>query len=513
MPSVETLQELRNSLAAHGIELKHHASDAERASELEASAADQSHRLAVLNEQFELAQQEWNRAKETRLARHETLLQLRERHLKGIAAELAGKLVDGGPCPVCGSTKHPGPAEPSDDAVFPGQVVAAEEELAAAEALETEANDKRQDLAKKAAALQSNLDATTGQAADLRAATYEAIGEVDPASAINDLEEVDAAAEELQSATQERSEAATALDTLAETLAEQLAPSLFSAPGEARTALRATTERDEMRRRIEEHKRATDGVAHDLDGDDLQDLPEERPDTGAATDALTAATAAAREATEHRTLAGAARDAIGELAGKHRELSKVHVRALADAGTWTTVADRCNGRTPPKVSLQRWVLSVYLEEICVFANKRLGSMTGGRYRLSVHRDREWGGGKAGLGLRVHDTYTGQDREVSTLSGGETFQASLALALGVADVVATHTGGVRLDTLFVDEGFGTLDSEALQLAMNELDRLREAGRTVGLISHVGGLRERIRLGIEVHPSDRGSTVRVGAVTPA
>ncbi len=177
------------------------------------------------------------------------------------------------------------------------------------------------------------------------------------------------------------------------------------------------------------------------------------------------------------------------------------------------MADRCSGRTPPKVSLQRWVLSAYLEEICEFANKRLRSMTGGRYRLSVHRDREWGGGKAGLGLRVHDAYTGQDRGISTLSGGETFQASLALALGVADVVATHTGGVRLDTLFVDEGFGTLDSEALQLAMNELDRLREGGRTVGLISHVGGLRERIRLGIEVHPSDRGSALRVGTVAPA
>lgn len=243
------------------------------------------------------------------------------------------------------------------------------------------------------------------------------------------------------------------------------------------------------------------------------DAGQERPDTGAATDALSAAEAVAREANEHRTLAGAARDAIRDLAGEHRDLSQVHVRTLEDADTWTTVADRCNGRTPPKVSLQRWVLSAYLEEICVFANKRLGSMTGGRFRLSVHRDREWGGGKAGLGLRVHDTYTGQDREVSTLSGGETFQASLALALGVTDSVATHTGGVRLDTLFVDEGFGILDSEALQLAMNELDRLREGGRAVGLISHVGGLRERIRLGIEVHPSDRGSALRVGTVAPA
>jgi len=160
--------------------------------------------------------------------------------------------------------------------------------------------------------------------------------------------------------------------------------------------------------------------------------------------------------------------------------------------------------------MQRWVLSAHLEEICVYANLRLGSMTGGRYRLSVHRGREWHNAKAGLGLRVHDTHTGSQREVSTLSGGETFQAALSLALGVADAVTAHSGGVHLEVLFVDEGFGTLDSEALQLAMDELDRLREGGRTVGLISHVSELRERIRTGIEVQPTDSGSDISVGAV---
>ena len=162
-------------------------------------------------------------------------------------------------------------------------------------------------------------------------------------------------------------------------------------------------------------------------------------------------------------------------------------------------------------SLQRWVLSAYLEQICEFANRRLSSMTGGRYRLSVHRESERRGAQAGLGLRVHDTFTGAEREVSTLSGGETFQASLSLALGVADVVTQRRGGVHLDVLFVDEGFGTLDSEALQLAMDELDRLREGGRAVGLISHVSELRERIHTGIHVHPTDQGSAISVGAIS--
>ena len=512
VPSVTELQEMRTAFATHAVELRRHASDAENASELQTVAERQSRELASLNERVGRAEQEWERAGAARRTRHDELLELRQRHLDGIAAELAGRLITSEPCPVCGSTEHPSPAELADDAVVPSQVVTAEEQLAAAEAHETKANEKRQDLAEEAAALQSNLESTTGRAAELRAAIYDTIGEIDPASAIRDLEEVDSAAEGLQPKTLEHADAATALATLAASLAEQLAPSPFSSPDEARAALRATTERDEMRRRVAEHERATADVAHDLESDDLQALPEERPDTGAAANALSAADAVAREANRHLTLAGAARDETHELASRHRDLNEVYARTLANASTWKTVADRCNGRTPPKVSLQRWVLSAYLEEICVFANKRLGSMTGGRYRLSVHREREWRGVKAGLGLRVRDTFTGQDREVSTLSGGETFQASLSLALGVADVVAARTGGVRLDTLFVDEGFGTLDSEALQLAMNELDRLREAGRAVGLISHVGGLRERIRLGIEVRPSDRGSALRVGAVSP-
>jgi exonuclease SbcC len=122
-----------------------------------------------------------------------------------------------------------------------------------------------------------------------------------------------------------------------------------------------------------------------------------------------------------------------------------------------------------------------------------------------------GGRNAGLGLRVLDAYTGEEREVSSLSGGETFQASLALALGVADTVQAHTGGVHLEALFIDEGFGTLDPDNLQLAMDELDRLREGGRMIGIISHVGALRERIRCGIQVVASDQGSRVCVG--TPA
>jgi exonuclease SbcC len=155
------------------------------------------------------------------------------------------------------------------------------------------------------------------------------------------------------------------------------------------------------------------------------------------------------------------------------------------------------------------VLSAYLAEICQYANQRLDMMTSGRYELRLSDGGGRGGRQAGLGLRVLDAFTGEEREVSSLSGGETFQASLALALGVADTVQAHTGGVHLDALFVDEGFGSLDPDNLQLAMDELDRLREGGRLIGIISHVGALRERIRAGIEVIGGDQGSRVRIGA----
>ena len=169
------------------------------------------------------------------------------------------------------------------------------------------------------------------------------------------------------------------------------------------------------------------------------------------------------------------------------------------------------GRRGDKVSLQRWVLASYLEDICSVANVRLQAMSSGRYTLRVHRERALRNAKSGLDLRVHDAFTGEEREVQSLSGGETFQASLALALAVAETVQAHAGGIRLDALFVDEGFGSLDADALDLAMDELDTLRAGGRMIGVISHVGGLRERIRVGIEVTTGTRGSSLRVGELT--
>jgi exonuclease SbcC len=132
-------------------------------------------------------------------------------------------------------------------------------------------------------------------------------------------------------------------------------------------------------------------------------------------------------------------------------------------------------------------------------------MSGGRYSL-VHTDeRDTHGRRSGLGLAVVDGWTGQQRPTATLSGGETFFASLSLALGLADVAAGEAGGARLETLFVDEGFGSLDDDTLDEVMTVLDGLRDGGRVIGIVSHVADLRQRIPAQLAVAKTATGSTL--------
>ena len=127
------------------------------------------------------------------------------------------------------------------------------------------------------------------------------------------------------------------------------------------------------------------------------------------------------------------------------------------------------------MNLETFVLAAELEEIVAAANVRLDEMSQGRYRLQHTDSRAAHGAASGLGIEVLDAYTGHARPVQSLSGGETFLASLALALGLAEVVTARAGGIRLDTLFIDEGFGSLDADTLEIAMRTLDELRQGGR--------------------------------------
>ncbi|MDI6710751.1 MAG: SMC family ATPase [Bacillota bacterium] len=176
-------------------------------------------------------------------------------------------------------------------------------------------------------------------------------------------------------------------------------------------------------------------------------------------------------------------------------------RRYAVAGRLAEVA---NGKNAYGLTFQRFVLGALLDDVTLAATQRLKLMSRGRYHLLRTVDRRDGRSAGGLDLRVYDAYTGTERDVTTLSGGETFLASLSLALGLADVVQAYSGGIHLDTIFVDEGFGTLDPETLDLAMRALVELQAGGRLVGIISHVPELKERIGARLEVRPTQRGST---------
>ena len=173
------------------------------------------------------------------------------------------------------------------------------------------------------------------------------------------------------------------------------------------------------------------------------------------------------------------------------ELQKDLAGRESRAATLRRLANVATGAEPRNPGFHRFVLAERLEEVLLAANRRLGPMSNGRYVLQRVREEENQRVAAGLNLEVLDGHSGKTRPVDTLSGGESFLAALSLALGLADVVQQHAGGVKLDTVFVDEGFGSLDPNALELAMQCLENLRQTGRLVGVISHVAEMKERIR----------------------
>ena len=170
-----------------------------------------------------------------------------------------------------------------------------------------------------------------------------------------------------------------------------------------------------------------------------------------------------------------------------------------------TLSEVANGTSGKRISLQRFVLSVLLDDVLIQASQRLTLMSKGRYRLLRRLDPMGGNTASGLDLEVEDSYTDKTRPVATLSGGESFMAALSLALGLSDVVQSYAGGIKLDTLFIDEGFGSLDSESLDLAIKTLIDLQSTGRMIGIISHVSELKEQMALRIDVKSARDGSSI--------
>ncbi|QYF89817.1 AAA family ATPase [Arthrobacter sp. PAMC25284] len=208
-------------------------------------------------------------------------------------------------------------------------------------------------------------------------------------------------------------------------------------------------------------------------------------------------------------LAGKSVQTLGRIAADYAALAEAGRAPRDRAALLAAVADAARGAgdNTYRMSLNTYVLAARLEQVALAASERLTGMSDGRYTLQHTDAKAARGAKSGLGLEVVDEWTGQRRDTATLSGGESFMASLALALGLADVVQQESGGVDIETLFVDEGFGSLDEQALEQVMDALEGLRDGGRVVGLVSHVGEMKQRIGTQLQVLKGRNGSTLHI------
>jgi exonuclease SbcC len=222
---------------------------------------------------------------------------------------------------------------------------------------------------------------------------------------------------------------------------------------------------------------------------------------------ITASATSARQAadgalTEHATR----RAEVRQLEKTKRDLEFVESQIAEIQKEHETVgrlAEVATGKNERRLTLQRYVLASLLDDVLVAASRRLTIMSRGRYEMRRDRTVRDQRSAGGLDLEILDAFSGQSRAAGTLSGGESFLAALSLALGLSDVVQAHTGGIRMETLFVDEGFGSLDSEALDHAFQALMDLQKGGRMVGIISHVEELKQRIDTRLEITAGQRGS----------
>ena len=553
------------------------------------------------------ARSEWLEARERAAAAHEHLLAVREARIESMAAELAGALVVGGCCPVCGSDEHPTKAVAAPGAADAGSERAAQRALDDAKShehlLDTRHRDlltrlevarertggtTREELAEQseqlradlagaqaaateqataterldqleatlatttqqhtalvaactghqagAAALRHELEATRADvAAALTAADHDLRD--DDGEPDNDTDpDTDHLARQLEALLEHHHARAAAADDLVSAL-EALASTEQAALEATRAADDAAAQHDfadtgaaeaayvdeaglrALEQRTADHQRRLDRVEQVLADvaarlEALPPEPEGEADAAAAVAARQEAHARARRRVEEvgaevATLA-ARRDRLGGLTLDLAERLRAWAPLRRDLALATRLGTFVEGRSSDnhlQMRLSAYVLAYRLSQVVAAANERLARMSEHRYSLEHTAQRGAGETRGGLSLRVRDDWSGEARDPATRSGGETFVVSLALALGLADVITAEAGGAELDTLFVDEGFGSLDADTLEDVMDVLDSLREGGRVVGVVSHVAEMRDRIPTQLRVRKSRSGSTLAV------
>ncbi|MFI6014681.1 AAA family ATPase [Streptomyces sp. NPDC051243] len=386
----------------------------------------------------------------------------------------------------------------------------AQEELRRAEAEHEQRTAAHQQAAVRAAARVGHRERLDREKAALEAELAQARGTADSVAArAAQLERQVALLTEAADTARAADDTAQRLKDADARLADAAFRAGFDTPQAAAAALLDDTAHRELQRRLDawqSEEAAVRAVLAEADTAAAAQRPTadvelaERTASAAAQrsrDAASVRDAAARRCTELDRLSARAATAVRQLAPLREEYDRVARLAALTAGT--------SADNERRMRLESYVLAARLEQVAAAATVRLRRMSSGRYTL-VHSDDRAGRGRSGLGLHVVDAWTGRERDTATLSGGETFFASLALALGLADVVTDEAGGVRLDTLFIDEGFGSLDDQTLDEVLDVLDSLRERDRSVGIVSHVADLRRRIHAQLEVVKGRSGSVLR-------
>jgi len=442
------------------------------------------------------------------------LTNLMNAHLLSSAALLAAQLEDGSECMVCGSLEHPKPAKSTEQTVTAEEVQAARNNAAGFNQTLLEAKTHEATCAQKVSGL---------------ADTLKSLGAFDQSK----FDSLVAKRELLQEQLDQLEALASKVEDLKVRQAELVEEQKDLVGRKAETSNQLKTLGDQIaqsEKLIAQHLHEFASVAERLEA--LQTLVKAIEALGDARQNVTEKGALLKQAQtafdalpQHPQFADVnSAKAIFDLSKAELDQAQAEVNALTlkndnaqkqiddiktSIDTWdkavvdsrvvTYVSDLVNGKNDLKLNLSTYVLTTLFQDVVAAANVRLAGMLEGRYSLLGREEGDNARGLAGLNLRIVDNHGESDRPVTTLSGGESFCVSLALALGLAETVQTNQGGIAIDTLFIDEGFGTLDGTRLDDVMNVLTKLNEHGRTVGLISHVDSMKDQIQEKITVNPN--------------
>lgn len=440
------------------------------------------------------------------------------------AGLLARELKAGQPCPVCGSTAHPCPAQITPETVTRQALEQAAERRETAEKAQSDAATR---LAANRAALDEREDRLRALKIGADETRQRLAARIDAAhqAAADRQREIDAARSAYQALDKRKTAAQSAVDAAQKQLAalekdlraqteafeQKRAAHGFEDEASYRLAKRTNADIERLDREIrnfDEQKRTLAAQTHELEdklsGRQRTDLTALQNRQAAALDRQAKAENAEKAMVRKLTLHESA----------EREIRQANAAIQKKRGKWqiiqelyTCCAGIAAGNPRAKLTFEAYVQQYYFRFVVAAANKRLTRLTDGMFTLRVMREAANRVSQSGLDLEVLDRSTGQARDVSTLSGGESFLASLALALGLSDAVQSQSGQIRMDAMFIDEGFGSLDENALRSSIDVLLELADGKRLIGIISHVQELEERIDKQIVVTKTPNGSTVRM------